>query len=248
MTTNSTTADGFGVRRGRRMAAVAALGVVGALGASAAPAAAAGPLDQASTGEPDECIWIGESVPLAQTFTAGVTGDLDRVTVWLGRTASSPVMPVDIEIRDVVAGEPVATVLASTSVAGTSVPVDDTGPVAVDLPPVPVVAGTQYALIVISAAPEFPPSYCYEGYRNPDVDAYVGGAASVYFGGSWHSILDADDFGFETYVTPAPPEPPAPPAEPNGLVSGLLGDLVDVLPVLAPIVNPIRGLLGSLGL
>jgi hypothetical protein len=83
---------------------------------TAAPAGAAGALDQSQTGTSagTECLCEPFS-RLAQTFTAGVTGNLDRVDLVLVRLRSPGNLTV--EVRAVSGGVPSNTVLSTRTVA-----------------------------------------------------------------------------------------------------------------------------------
>jgi DNA-binding beta-propeller fold protein YncE len=82
---------------------------------------------------------------LAQTFTAGVTGGLDRVGLYLDNGSATG--PLTVEIRNTSGGAPGSTVLASASVPAASV-TPSGGWVGVDFPsPAPVTSGTQYAIV-----------------------------------------------------------------------------------------------------
>jgi hypothetical protein len=77
--------------------------------------ATAGTLDQSQTNASGgvEAL-IGPSELMAQTFTAGITGQLDQVDLLLDRTGSPGSLIV--EIRTVSEGLPTSTVLASATV------------------------------------------------------------------------------------------------------------------------------------
>ncbi len=81
--------------------------VAGALSAAAltaAPAAAqTGLPDQDSFPAGETCLTLASPQSVAQTFTAGTTGTLDRVDLSL-RTVAMSVTPVTVEIRDVDTG------------------------------------------------------------------------------------------------------------------------------------------------
>lgn len=93
-------------------------------------------------------------MPAAQTFVAGITGELDKVSVfvWIGKDNPGDLIA---EIRSVdSSGAPTTTVLASTSVPQASIPRNDGSTLGyVDATfgsPAPVVQGTQYALVLSS--------------------------------------------------------------------------------------------------
>jgi hypothetical protein len=187
------------------LASLAAMALL--LGVTAS--ASAGTLDQQQiVGSADSFIDDGQS--LAQTFTAGLSGNLDQVDLDL-RSLNAPTLPVTVEIRDVAAGSPGSTVLATQSVAPSAI----TGTFAL-VPitfavPASVAAGTQYAIVTYSATPT--PATEYSWARNSS-DVYAGGKA-VYVStsppsGIW--LNDVGDHVFLTYV--------APPSAPTGSTSG----------------------------
>jgi Ca2+-binding RTX toxin-like protein len=132
----------------------------------------------------------------AQTFTAGLTGDLTRVDLNLVRD-SDATTPLTLEIRTVDAsGSPTNVILASEIIPASDVPSGIFAPTSVSIDPaVPIVAGVQYAIVLYTAAP-------------PD-DYRWGIAGDVYAGGnlfvsstppsSW-SALPEFDAAFATYV------------------------------------------------
>src|SRR5919109_876106 len=121
-----------------------------------APAgAAAGTLDQQQTSFTSSDIIAGpEPSPdfarsAAQTFTAGLSGQLDQVDLPLAKSIQTD-GPLTVEIRDVVGGAPGTAVLASAAVPAASVPLGGTQQaVFVAAPfdsPADVAAGSQYAI------------------------------------------------------------------------------------------------------
>ena len=111
-----------------------------------APAMAVGALDQSQDGGFAGSNVVWGSVQAAQSFTAGISGDLDQVDVLLARSGSPG--DLTVEIQTLSSGVPSGTVLASGSVAAASV----TGSYAwipVPLSPVaPSSAGVQYAIVL----------------------------------------------------------------------------------------------------
>lgn len=88
-----------------------------------AACAVVGALDQWQTGTgADMSDIIGPPVgvipprSVAQTFTAGLSGALTAVELFLGSNGSSDVEPVTVEIRETLAGAPGSTVLASAEI------------------------------------------------------------------------------------------------------------------------------------
>lgn len=167
----------------------------------AAPAFAADVLDQQQTGIGGGGTQIsgpgslGRS--LAQTFTAGLTGPLDRVDLYLASGATTT-GPLTVEITDVTsAGAPGTTVLASTSVPAASV-TGTGGWVAVPFSsPATVQAGTQYAIVAQATGTDI-----YGWWRGPG-DVYSGGQAFSSSGPVLTWVPDSFDLAFKTYVNVA---------------------------------------------
>jgi hypothetical protein len=176
---------------------VVLVGMLVVLGGSAGPASAE--VDQSQTGISQGVSTVGPTQSVAQTFTAGITGDLDRVDLYLSQGDVAATAPLTVEIRAVDAsGEPTGPPLASASVPAASVPSIPGGWVTVLFaPPAPVVAGTQYAIVVYTASSN---SYLWYGQAaNP----YPAGAAwfSTSPPSTWSGPSSADQ-AFITYVTP----------------------------------------------
>jgi hypothetical protein len=191
---------------------VGLLGVLAALTlvATAPPASAAGTLDQSQTSSTaGEEPFGGPFFMLAQTFTAGITGDLDQVDLLLNRVGNPG--DLTVQIRTVSGGVPSSTILGGATVAESSVVEGFLGWVSVPLSlPVTSTAGGEYA-IVISAPGVSCGTPCLSFYAwgtalgNP----YSGGDAmtSVDSGSTWFPLVGNDnvttDRAFQTYVTPA---------------------------------------------
>jgi hypothetical protein len=141
----------------------------------------------------------------AQTFTAGRSGQLDRVDLPLVRRIQS-VGPLTVEIRGLIAsGAPGTAALASAAVPAERVPIGGNEAIAfVDVAldaPVTVAAGSQYAIVA------------YTGGSNAirwgvdDAGPYEGGAAFRSMASppsTWFPFDPATaDFAFRTYVAPA---------------------------------------------
>jgi hypothetical protein len=133
----------------------------------------------------------------AQTFTAGLSGELDQVELVLFESGAT--LPLIVEIRTVTPGGEPATVIASASVPASSLPPCCTGafvPITFSAPAT-VVAGTKYAIVAYTLEP-------FGGY------VWGGTFADVYAGGSrWVSLtspptvwqaVEANDMAFKTYV------------------------------------------------
>jgi hypothetical protein len=177
-------------------------------------AAAQGTLDQQSfeptgpIGQSWSTIGVAGSQQLAETFTAGRTGILTQVDLFLGRDSAQLPPPLTVDIET----EPSGAVLASSTVPASSVPyVVQQGypyptwiPVALSNGPF-VVAGEQYAIVLAdSAAPSFgSDDFMFEGFALSNT--YPGGnlLISSDSGATWNGP-GAFDLAFRTYVEPEP--------------------------------------------
>jgi hypothetical protein len=196
---------GIGMTKWRLAAFVVAVG-----GLLTAPglANATGTLDQSqtSTGGLEVSVWGPEWV--AQTFTAGITGDLDQVDLFLFR-ADNP-GPLTVDIQAVTAGVPSGSVIASSSVAQADVN-DSFTPTWISVPfssPARVNAGKQYAIVLSARSIS---SFLEGIYAWNDVfgNPYSAGRVviSTTGGATWGdfaSVFDDADAAFKTYVTPLP--------------------------------------------
>ena len=196
--------------RTRRWLAGLLVSLVGIALVAPSAAHAAGTLDQQQTDTASYKVFIesidGGAVTIneshAQTFTAGVSGRLDRVDLPLAGGAADPLI---VEIRDTTGGAPGA-VLASASVPASGVPDDGVPWVAITFDaPASVRSGTQYA-IVAHTVDRWPGGYVWFGGEG---DTYGGG-------GSWSNVTASpsvtaqrsgpwsgpgDDLAFKTFVT-----------------------------------------------
>ena len=198
----------------RRLAAVTStasavlfLGVAGS--------ASAGTLDQQQTESDKEAgLFAGQSP--AQTFTAGMTGALDRADLLLRKTGS-PVEPLTVEIRNAAGGQPGMAVLASASIPISALGSSPEFVPAIFATPAAVTAGTQYALVAYTT--HATNDCCGWSYQDA-TDPYSGGAGfhSNTFPpqAPWSTQEGGDDYAFMTYVAPTPPVVPTPPASPPG--------------------------------
>jgi hypothetical protein len=180
--------------------------VAAALVLGVATPAPAGTLDQQqSAGGASSAIVSTQS--LAQSFTAGISGNLDQADLFL-TAFGTPSAAMNVEIRNVSAGSPGTSVLASASVPASSVSGSPGGFVSFHFAtPAPVTAGSQYALVAWSAA-VFPDDDAWS--RGAGTNPYTGGNlfqnGTSPPSGPWSS-QPTSDFAFKTYV--APPTPPA---------------------------------------
>ena len=115
---------------------------------------------------------VNSSSPAAQTFTASRSGQLDQVSLLV--QTSGP-LGLDVSIESVTGGHPSDVVLGSGSYAG---PAGALSTTMIDIPltvAVPVVAGTQYAIVVAPAVPAG--IWSFLGSGGTATDHYVGGEA-----------------------------------------------------------------------
>jgi hypothetical protein len=183
-----------------------ALSVVAAVGLLIVPSASAtGTIDQSQTTTSGLSVTTAASQWTAQTFTAGITGNLDQVDLFLFRVGSAG--DLTVQIQTVSGGVPSGNVLASTTLAEANVSASSYSWISVPLsPPAPVTAGTQYAIVLSAPRAAGFPSALYTWnfvFANP----YSGGrlVLSSTSGSSWGdfaSVFDDGDTAFKTYVTP----------------------------------------------
>ena len=182
---------------------------------AATASAVAGTLDQQQNESNTEAgLSVGQSS--AQTFTAGITGGLDRADLLLRKTGS-PVEPLTVEIRNAAGGRPGAAVLASASIPMSALGSSPAFVPATFAAPAAVTAGTQYALVAYTThAANDCCGWSYQDATNP----YSGGAGfnsnTVPPQAPWGTQGGGDDYAFMTYVVPTPPVVPSPPASPPG--------------------------------
>jgi hypothetical protein len=173
-----------------------------------APAAAfAGDLDQQQTNDAGGTVTINSMQSLAQTITAGKSGQLDQVDMGISKSGAPGSLTV--ELRNVAAGAPGAQVLAGTSVPGSSVSTTlGFVPVHFSVPGA-VTAGTQYAIVAYTGASG--PDFFQWGEKGPN--PYPGGTGLTSFASpptTWSAT--SWDYAFKTYVAP----PTSPAASPTG--------------------------------
>jgi hypothetical protein len=180
----------------------------------AAASASAGTLDQQQTvSNLDNGLFSNQSG--AQTFTAGITGGLDQADLDLFKVGTPPAT-VTVEIRTASAGMPTAAVLGSRTIPSSTIGTSGAFVPVSFAPPVPVTAGTQYALVAYSEGAMMNAV----GWLNQSSgDPYPGGglfidnADPLPPGTNWIGGEDGDDdYAFKTYVAPTPPQPPQSPA------------------------------------
>jgi len=173
----------------RSMRIAVLVGVMVVLGALPAAAQGALVLDQ-SQEDVTVGFTVGDPEPsddfprftIAQTFTAGLSGPLRKVELYLSKLNivvgdPPPPLPITVEIRTVdgVTGNPTTTVLATATIPASAIPTaQEPGWVpAVFGLPAPVVAGTQYAIVAYTDS-----AYSWHGSSGV-VDAYTGGSRRI---------------------------------------------------------------------
>jgi hypothetical protein len=187
------------LRRGRRVIVPLAAALTLAIPVTAR---AQGVLDQSQTTFGTGSYLTCPDVSLAQTFTAGASGGMDRVDVGIWNHEPNT-MDLTIQIQTVSFGLPSGTVLAEETVPVSMfalAPVPTMIPVPLD-PPASVQAGTQYA--IVSLAVGLP---CLAGYawQFADETTYGPGEALTWLGFSgWGRV--PSDLTFATYVDPSLP-------------------------------------------
>src|SRR3954465_12287851 len=159
---------------------------------------------QQPTGGSDVRVQSNES--LAQTFTAGLTGGLDRIELLLGAPDSAPDAPLTVELRNASGGSPGTTVLAAGSVAPSAVSSTDPWVPIPFATAAPVTAGTQYAIAAYSPVDNTHDYFWAIAFPDP----YPAGATFYQTvtppGPTWTLAALGGDQAFKTYVeVPAPP-------------------------------------------
>lgn len=152
---------------------------------------------QAATDSVDQSQTISTSFQrlglMAQTFTAGVTGQVDRVS--LASDTSFGFVKLTVQIQSVSGGAPSGTVLGSSSFQGTVTCCRQFHDFAFT-PGVPVTAGTQYAIVVNVIVGQFTwyDSWIFNAYLGGQL--YVGCLGCTWLTGSAYG----QDFTFKTWV------------------------------------------------
>ena len=197
---------GRGISVSRGLTFLALLVLLAGLAVAFASPARAGTLDQSQTavsGDPYDLLSaIGGG---AQSFTAGLSGELDQVDVYVRRnpacTSSNQL------VAHISSGNnpfPSGPALASAVVPAESVPTSYEWVSVVFPSRAPVSAGDRYVLrLSANAAGCAPGEYPYAWrHASPTEDPYPGGTGSLCF----FSCISFD-YAFKTYVAPPPPPP-----------------------------------------
>lgn len=166
-------------------------------------AALAGSLDQQQVNADAGPLEISSNISRAQTFTAGLSGNLDEIDLHVGKLGS-PSANLRVEIRAVLGGIPAATVLASTELPPSAVPFDFFVPIPLT-PAVPLTPGTEYAIVAYSATSPAPANV-YQWYRGSGADPYPAGREFQSFASPPAAWMGNNaDLAFKTYVAPFRP-------------------------------------------
>jgi len=156
--------------------------------------AEAGTLDQQQVSTVDCGTAIGATLAGGQSFTDGITGNLDEIDVFLGFVPASP-PALTVQVENVI------TVMGGDIPGGTVLGTEDVTPpvagwnVVPFSPTVPVTAGTKYA-IVLSAGGDVG-SWLGSDFMT---DAYPAGNTSHNSGSGWAPNPSICDQAFRTYV------------------------------------------------
>jgi hypothetical protein len=181
-----------------------------ALALSAGTAFAVSTVDQRQVSPPDSYVGTSFDHPLAQTFVAGRSGLLDRVSfdVFLRQRpgVTEPALVVQLQSTDR-SGDPSNTALASTQVPPARFTAGQTFETVAFQDPVRVSAGRRYAIVVFprSDPPEAGVEKIYF-WRFTSVadgpDAYPAGRMSIGHEatGAWDPMGVGNDFRFKTFV------------------------------------------------
>ena len=166
-----------------------------------AAGASAGTLDQQQTLSNFGGLQVASNNSKAQTFTAGLTGQLDQIDLAL--SGMSVTTPLTVQIRDGSATAPGDTVLASASVPTSAVTSSESFVPITFASPASVTAGTQYSIVALNDSSGW---FWYAG-KTDTASAYEGGR--LYSSpngppgtGPWFEGNTMADFEFKTYVAP----------------------------------------------
>lgn len=156
-------------------------------------------LDQSQTAVPNYYGHFGDGQRLAQTFTAGLYGMLDGVSLELENYSDNPTNgPVTVEIYPVSGGYPFGFPIGSGLIPLSAIP-PFPGPAWVDvsLSDTYVTPGSQYAIVLSTSDGGW---VRWAANNNPG--SYPGGNMLIgYPGGSWST--ETYDMAFKTYVMPS---------------------------------------------
>jgi hypothetical protein len=149
---------------------------------------------------------VGYDMQRAQTFTAGVSGVLDRVSLRLENYTSSPPTGavLNISVQTVIGGLPSGEQIGTGTIPLSAIPALGSGGdwVDVDIVDAIVHAGSQYALVLQTTIWNASVNWWY-AYQNAYGSSYTRGEMAFNYGTGW-STDGRYDFTFKTYVIPPP--------------------------------------------
>ena len=155
--------------------------------------------------------------PMAQTFTAGSTGSIDRVSLMVA-TMSGPVTAA-VQLQTVSGGKPSGNVLGTSTFSG-SVSCCHLWHDFSFSPAIPVAKGAQYAIVVQSS----PAITWYDSFS---FDTYAAGQLWLMVSGQWQSQNSfGKDFCFETWLLSGNANRPPVVTEDNGVINASEGSAV----------------------
>lgn len=166
-------------------------------------------LDQQQTAASSVKQQIYGSIYEAQTFQAGLSGELSTVKLYAFRVGSPSNLIV--EIQGVSGGKPDGNILASEEILATSIPLPPSaGEITINFSsPTSIVSGTSYSIVVHQKGDGGTYNVDYYSFYGASTDLYVNGNYywSVNSGSSWtNSGQETFDFYFKTYVETATQE------------------------------------------
>ena len=158
-------------------------------------------LDQSQTVSQSP-VTVGYDLQRAQTFTAGVSGALDRVSLRLENYTSSPPTGavLNISVQTVIGGLPSGEQIGTGTIPLSAIPAQGSGGdwVYVDISDAIVHAGSQYALVLQTSIWNAK-VWWWDAYQNAYGSSYTRGEMAFNYGSGW-SIDETNDFTFQTYV------------------------------------------------
>ena len=146
---------------------------------------------------------VSYSIPRAQIFTAGVSGELNRVSLRLENSWSSPPSGTEliVSVQTVIGGLPSGQQIGTGSIPLSAIPAYESGGdwVDVDISGPIVHAGSQYALVLQTNVWNANVNWWYAYEGGTSGSSYTGGEMAYNYGSGW-TTDDMYDFTFETYV------------------------------------------------
>ena len=151
-----------------------------------------------SVGDLDSFTLIHSGQSAGQTFTAGLSGELTSVTIFL-KNGGAATEDLSVAISAVSGGLPSGAALATQSIANADVPATEGALTVTFETPATVAAGTEYAILVSSPASALGDEHFEMFYII--AEDYVDGAALEDDGTGANWAAQGYDFSFETVVT-----------------------------------------------